>query len=179
MPTYVALLRDVNAGPRNRLAMSDVRDLLTDLGYGNVRSYLQNGNLVFSSPARLGSVVAEEIERAIREELKLRLRVLIRTSAQLDEIVALDPLAELATDPHRYVVLFCERRVPLSVLDGIEREAFAPEVVELRGSELYLWLPDGLRDSRLLHVFTEHRLGGAATSRDWSTVLALRSLAGT
>lgn len=177
MPTYVALLREVNVGPRNHVAMSDLRDLLDDLGYGNARTYLQNGNAVFSSPGRSATAVAEEIEGSIRRDLRLTVRVLVRTAEQIAEIVALDPLADRVTDPHRSHVVFCERRIPATVLDGIDPEVFAPEAVELRGAELYLWLPEGLQDSHLAHVFTERRLGGVLTMRDWATVLALHDLA--
>lgn len=177
MPTYVALLRGINIGARNRVAMADLRALLLNLGYAGVRTHLQSGNAVFSAPARSSRAVAAAVEKAITAELGATVRVVVRTAAQLAAVVAADPLGDRASDHARYLVVFCQKPVPKTAVGDLDPGAYAPEEFVVEGSEVYLWLPAGSHSSRLANVLTEKRLGGTTTSRNWRTVLALDELA--
>lgn len=177
MPTYVALLRGINIGARNRVSMTDLRALLLDLGYDGVRTHLQSGNAVFSAPARSPRDVGSAMEKAISTELGLPVRVVVRTAAQLAAVVAADPLGDRASDHARYLVVFCEKPVSKKALRDLDPAAYAPEEFVVVGSEVYLWLPAGSHASRLANALTEKRLGGTTTSRNWRTVLALDELA--
>lgn len=178
MTSYVALLRGINLGPRNRLAMADLRALLDKLGYEDVRTHLQSGNAIFNAGTRSARAVETAVEQAIERELGLALRVLVRSAAQMAKVVAADPLGDRASDHARYMVVFLEKPVPASALAGIDPAAYAPEEFAVDGRHLYLWLPDGSHASRLARVMGEKRLGGAATMRNWRTVTRLAELAG-
>jgi uncharacterized protein (DUF1697 family) len=178
VPTYVALLRGINLGARNRLAMADLRSLLDKLGYDDVRTHLQSGNAVFAASTRSARAVEKAVEEAIEATLGLQIRVLVRSAQEMAKVVAADPLGDRATDHARYMVVFLEKTVPTSALADIDPGAYEPEEFAVDGRHLYLWLPDGSHASRLARVMSEKRLGGAGTMRNWRTVTKLAELAG-
>ena len=178
MPAYVALLRAVNLGARNKLAMGDLRDLLDDLGYDDVRTHLQSGNAVFRAGTRSARDVEKQVEDAVGDRLGLDIRVLVRTAAHLRKVVATDPFGDRAHDHSRYLVGFCDRRVPAKALADLDASTFEPEELAAVGRELYVWLPKGSHDSRLLRSVTEKKLGLTMTMRTWRVVNRLSEMAG-
>jgi uncharacterized protein (DUF1697 family) len=173
---FVALLRGINLGARNRLAMADLRRLLEELGYADVRTHLQSGNAVFTAPTRSARQVERDVEGALSAH-GLPVRVLVRTAAQVRDVVAADPLGDRADDPARYMVIFLEKPVSKAALDGLDPGKYEPEVLVASGKHLYLWLPRGTHASRLPALLSEQRLGGATTMRNWRTVTALAEMA--
>jgi uncharacterized protein (DUF1697 family) len=179
VPTYVALLRGINLGARNRVAMADLRALLEGLGYEDVRTLLQSGNAVFTTKTRSAATVEKQVEKAISAELGLDLRVLVRSAAQLATVLATDPLGDRATDHARYMVVFLDKALTAKAMSDLDPESFAPEEFAFKGRELYLWLPKGSHDSRLARAMTEKRLGGSSTMRNWNTVRKLAGMTST
>jgi uncharacterized protein (DUF1697 family) len=177
VPTYVALLRGINLGARNRMAMTDLRAVLDKLGYTDVRTHLQSGNAVFVARARSARVVETAVEAAIEDDLGMQVRVLVRTAAEMGEVVAADPLGDRATDHARYMVVFMEKSLPAGAVADIDPSAYRPEEFAVDGRHLYLWLPEGSHASRLARLLTEKRFGGAGTMRNWRTVTKLADMA--
>jgi uncharacterized protein (DUF1697 family) len=177
VPVYVVLLRGINLGSKRRVAMADLRSLLEGLGYDDVRTHLQSGNAVLRTPTRSAATVEKAVERAIVSELGLEVKVAARTAAQLAAVVDADPFAGVATVPARYLVTFLEKKPPASWLDSVDSESYAPEQAAVVGKQLYLWLPDGVQNSRLARNLTDKKLGGSATSRNWNVVRKLAELA--
>jgi len=174
---HVALLRGINLGAKRRMAMGDLRRLLEGLGYTDVRTHLQSGNAVFRTPTRSAGAVGAAIERAIRTELGMDVDVVVRTAAQLAHVLAQDPFDGRATDHSRYLAVFCAKPVPPAMVADLDPARQAPEEVAVVGSEAYLWLPDGVQDSRLARSMTDERLGGTWTMRNWKTVRKLAEMA--
>jgi uncharacterized protein (DUF1697 family) len=112
----VALLRGINLGPRNRIAMAELRALLADAGFDEVRTYLQSGNVVLESDAS-PEQVACECERQIADHFGLDIRVVVRTRDELARVVQRNPLAEVAVDPKRYQVSFLADELDRDVVD--------------------------------------------------------------
>jgi uncharacterized protein (DUF1697 family) len=173
---HIALLRGINLASHRRVAMPELRALLTDLGYGDVRTHLQSGNVVLTAggpPARL--------ERRLREQIAAGLGVdtpvLVRTRDELADVVARDPLGDVADDPRRYQVSFLSARPARAVERELAAADVAPERVVVSGREIYAWHPGGLQRSRLAALLTDRRLGVTATARNWNTVAALLALA--
>jgi uncharacterized protein (DUF1697 family) len=104
-------------------------------------------------------------------------KVAARTAAEMAKVVEADPFAGVATEPPRYLVTFLEKKPPASWLDSIDPEIYAPEQVAVVGKQLYLWLPQGVQDSKLARNITDKKLGGSATSRNWNVVQKLAALA--
>ena len=164
---YVALLRAINLGATRRVSMPRLREVLTARGHGAVRTHLASGNVLLES-ALTEPELAAELARAIEEEFALDVPVVVRTAEQLADAVAADPLGDVATDPTRYSVTFFPE--PLDPARVAAVPAAEGGAYELRGRELYLWLPDGMQRSPMGGWKWDRLLGQAGTNRNWNTV---------
>ncbi|RKR88678.1 uncharacterized protein (DUF1697 family) [Micromonospora pisi] len=176
MNSYAVLLRGINVGRNNRIAMADLRALLTGLGYDDVATLLQSGNAVFRTGGGDPAALAIEIERAIKADLGLSIPCLVRDRADLDRIVADNPLAERTDEPSKLLVCFLAERPDPSRLAAIDFTAYAPEECGVGERELYVWYPGGQQNAKLTYAFFEKRLGGVATARNWNTVTKLLAM---
>jgi len=174
----IALLRGINVGRNNRIAMSDLRLLMGGLGYGDVRTHLVSGNAILTS-SKKPEHVARELEQAIDAELCPGVKVLVRTRAELAKVIADNPLPEAATDGSKFLLLFLSAEPDLAGLGNIETADFAPEEFRAGDREIYLWCPGGIQDSRLNKAVAKQLSGVSATARNWNTVTKLLELAGT
>ena len=178
MSRRVVLLRGVNLGPRNRVAMVDLRAALTDAGFRRVVTHLQSGNVVLDSPLA-GAELGPAVERVLTDRLGLRSDVIVRSASELAAAVEADPFAGLASDPSRHVLGFLsatpdpdkiallEKRIAVLPSDG-DRHAFD-------GAHFYLWCPNGISKSPYFKVAWD-RLGVSSTQRNWNTATALLRL---
>ena len=177
MPRQIVLLRGINLASRNRVGMADLRELLASDGYEDVRTHLQSGNVVLSS--RLSSRrLTGALEPRLRERFGFDIGVVVRTRAELQRIVELDPLRQVATNRSRYLVTFLSERLPAKVARELDALDVAPERVVVSGREIYAWHPAGLQRSKLARLLSDDRLGVAATTRNWNTVTKLAELVG-
>jgi uncharacterized protein (DUF1697 family) len=172
----IVLLRGINLGSRNRVAMPKLRDLLASAGFEDVQTYLQSGNVVLSSSLSSAKLAAE-CKRLISDRLGLDLELLVRTKRELAAIVRRDPLGSVAADPKRYQVIFLSARPPRKVVDELAALAAGGERLVAEGRELYAWHPDGIGRSTLAARMAGKQLGVVATARNWATVTALLALA--
>jgi uncharacterized protein (DUF1697 family) len=172
----VVLLRGINLGAHNRIAMPDLRQLLAGAGFEDARTYVQSGNVVLSSdetPERL----ARECERHIAEGLGLEVEAIARTLDELAELVRRDPLGHVAINPKRYQVSFLTAEADPDTVRGLAALAGESERFVAIGREFYAWHPEGVARSRLGTALASRRLGVTATSRNWTTVTNLLALA--
>ena len=176
METYVALLRGVNLGARNRIAMSALRGIVAGLGYADVRTHLQSGNVLLRSAAPAREVAAA-IEQAVEQATGLAIPVLVRSSGQLRAIVAGDPFADVATDRSRHLVAFVASKPDGAALARLERLRGDDERLHVGGLELHVWCPAGLHRSRLGTACNDRDLHVTTTVRNWRTVEKLAELA--
>ena len=177
MARHIVLLRGINIGPRNRIAMPKLRALLEYAGFEDVATYVQSGNVVLSS-AKKSDDVARECERRIAKEFGLDVDVVTRTRAQLAKVVERDPLGKVATNPKRYQVSFLSARPPGGLREKLERAKAEQEAFAINGREIYAWHPDGVARSKLWALLAGRGLGVTATARNWTTVTKLLELAG-
>jgi uncharacterized protein (DUF1697 family) len=171
----IVLLRGVNIGPRNRVPMPELRALLTEAGFDDVRTYVQSGNVVLSStkkPAQVSRAVKNEIARAFG----LDVATVVRTRAELAKVVQRNPLGDVADDPKRYQVSFLDAKPSRAVLRKLEEAAVPPEQLVAVGREIYAWHPAGVARSKLWALLAGRDLGVTATARNWTTVTKLLEL---
>ena len=172
---YVVLLRGINLGKARQVAMPRLREVLTERGYGEVRTHLRSGNVVLDSP--LGErELADDLGSAIEGEFGFEVPVVVRTGAEMAAVVRGDPFATEATDPARYLVTFLAEPPPKDKVDALPKADVGDYLV--RGRELYLWLPDGIQNTPLASWKWDQLLGGTGTARNWNTVTRLAQLAG-
>lgn len=179
MTTWIALLRGINVGGNRRVAMAELRDALERIGLADVRTYIVSGNVVFRSARRDQVALAGEIEAAIENRFGFPVAVVLRTAAEMRQVLAGDPFPEgSASDPaHRYAVFLSADPAPdrLSVID---RDAVAPDVFAAGDRVIHAWYRQGLQASKLAGQLTDRGLGVSATARNWNTVRRLVELAG-
>jgi uncharacterized protein (DUF1697 family) len=169
--TYVALLRGINVGRNNQIPMADLREMFEGLGHTSVATLLRSGNVVFAGADQDTRSVAATIERAVTERFGMRIGVVLRSRDELARVVRDDPLAAEVTDPTRYLVTFLSAPLDPAVFADLDPAGFAPDRLAFGPSEIYQWLPAGVRDSRLAKAVPGRRLGDVvATARNWSTV---------
>jgi uncharacterized protein (DUF1697 family) len=172
----IVLLRGINVGAHNRIAMPELRELLTSAGFDEVRTYVQSGNVVLSSdasPERL----ARDCARQIAARFGLDVEVVVRTRDELAEVVRRNPLGKVAVNPKRYQVSFCSVEPDAEEVRKLAALAVAPEQFVAIGRELYAWHPDGVGRSRLWARLAGRGLGVTATARNWTTVTKLLAMA--
>ena len=168
---HVVLLRGINLAAKRRVAMADLRAWLTDLGYNNVRTLLQSGNVVLSTNKR-PATVRREVEAALLEGAGFTVDCVLRTAPELRAVVEADPFGDVVTDPSRYLVSFLD--VP-GKWPAVDPAAFEPERVHLAEREAYFWVPGGIQKSKILAAFP-YRKGEVATMRNWNTVTKLLAM---
>jgi uncharacterized protein (DUF1697 family) len=176
MAVHVALLRGINLGPSRRVAMADLRALLAEAGYGDVRTLLQSGNVVLSGTAK-PEAVAAALETLLAERFGMDIPVVVRSRAQLAAVVQHSPLGDVAKDPKKYVVTFMSGKPDASFVRSIADGDHAPEQFAAHGRELYTWHPNGIQKSKLARLVGDKRLGVTATARNWATVTKLLEMA--
>jgi uncharacterized protein (DUF1697 family) len=165
--TQIVLLRGINVGSANRIAMPALREALTAAGFANVRTHLQSGNVLADGDA-------DAIVAAIRAVIDVP--CVVRSAEQLDGVIAANPFeAQAAENPKALQVTFRSHGVDDATLTGLRERATGAEKVAAHGAEIYSWHPDGIARSKLALAVVP--AGAAATARNWNTVLKLAELA--
>ena len=147
--------------------MADLRELITDLGYSDVRTVLASGNVIFTGPK---AKAREKLERAIEERFEMPVDVVVKTMAEIEAILAADPYVDAIDNPTRYFVVFLDRAPDRAKLEALEAEDFEPDSFRTGGRELYVWCPEGMQNSKLMKALGKPGLAGTATVRNWATV---------
>lgn len=188
VPTHVALLRGINVGGRNRLAMADLRNVVTSLGHTDVATYIQSGNVVFTSKEADTTALAAALERAIAEALTVAPRVVVLSRNELAQVIADNPFPDETNPKCLHAVFRSEDMGPgefAAVATALQRarEKGSRDEAQVVGRTLFLRTPDGLGRSELATQLA--RSGGAlgglvsATMRNWATVRRLLALCDT
>ena len=172
--TYVALLRGINLGARNKVAMVDLRALMEALGAADVTTYLQSGNVVFKSAGRRGELAAV-LEEGLRRDLGVDVKVLVRTRRALERVVGGNPFAR--RDVKALHVTFLDGKPQAARVKRLDPRRSEPDEFRIVGQEVYLHCPNGYGRSKLSNAYFEKELGVPATTRNWKTVTALAELA--
>ena len=176
MGRRIALLRGINLGAHNRIAMPELREHLSGAGYAQVRTYVQSGNVVLVSDLQPDDL-ERQLERQIAERFGFDVDVIVRTRDELAEVVDRNPLGEVATNPKRYQVSFLSRALDPRRVEELAAAAADFERLVAHGRELYAWHPDGVARSRLWAKLAGTGLGVKATARNWTTVTTLLDMA--
>jgi uncharacterized protein (DUF1697 family) len=172
----IVLLRGINLGPRNRIAMPQLRTLLEAAGFDDVRTYVQSGNIVLST-RRKPDGTAAACEKLIASELGLEIPAVVRTRDELAEVVRRNPLGSVADNPKRYQVSFLDGDPDPEVIEQLSAAAVDGERIEAIGREIYAWHPHGIARSKLWAALAGTGLGVKATARNWTTVTTLLEMA--
>ena len=177
MPSHVALLRGVNIGAHKRIAMADLRELVSALGYDDVATYVNSGNVVFSAPAHLtnqaiGGIIADGLER----RHGLDVPVVVRSAAEIRAVIDGNPFPEVAATPKLLHVSFLADSPDPQRLAALANAERGPDDFRVCGDVVYLQYPRGLSGATFMPQGLDRALGVVTTSRNWNTVVRLASL---
>jgi len=178
-PTYIALLRAVNLAGRNVVAMSGLRDLLTELGMHDVRTILQSGNVVFRGAAKSVGDLEQKLQVAGQREFGFAVEFFVRTTKEWEAVIAANPFPDHAErDPGHLLVVFLKEPAATARVAALQQAIKGREIVRAKGREAYIYYPDGIGRSKLTTALIEQKLATRATGRNWNTVLKLGMLGG-
>jgi uncharacterized protein (DUF1697 family) len=173
---YIALLRGVNIAG-NALPMERVRQILARLGFENVRTYVQSGNVVFQAQGSPTGWV-EKIEQALAGKARLPVSVIVRSAAELERVIAGNPfLKQKAIDRSKLHVTFLDRPAPRDAAHKLAAIDAGDDQFHAAGSEIYLHCPNGYGRTKLANNRLEKVLAARATTRNWNTVTRLAEMA--
>lgn len=178
MTTYIGVLRAINLGSHNRIAMSDLRTMLETLGFEDPKTLLLSGNIVFKSESDSSAKLEQQLERASINHLQVTTDYFVRSADEWQGIIDANPFAkEAKADPAR-VIMMCLRDAPSPAqVKALQASIVGREVVKAKGRHAYLVYPDGQGRSKLTIQKIEKALGTRGTARNWNTVLKLAELA--
>ena len=176
MSVCIALIRGINVGKANRIAMADLKDLITGLGHSEVRTLLNSGNVVFQTKRPNVAKISSGIQAAITKKCGFTVSVMVVTAENLGLIIRENPLMRLAKDPARHLVAFVADAKHLDPLRPLLEENWTPDGLAMTQRSAYLWCSAGLIESKLSQVFAR-KAGATITMRNWATVLKLQSAA--
>ena len=179
MPTYIALLRGINIGPHKRMKMEKLRASCEALGFRNVKTYIQSGNVICQAGKLSSDAAARRIEAQIVKDFGFSADVIARTADEMKKILESNPLLkESDVDVEKLHVVFLSEAPSSESMKKLESIVLAPDKVRHKGKEIYFYFPNGVSGSSIWKHNLDRVLGISATMRNWRTVNTLHQMAG-
>jgi uncharacterized protein (DUF1697 family) len=175
--TYVALLRGINVGGKNKLPMKHLAQIFVEQGCDDVRTFIQSGNVVFSAKPEAAVLLADRIIEQIAKRYTYRTPVILRTEEDLDAIVSNNPFLERGLPEDDLHVLFLADIPKASAIGSLDPNRSPPDEFAVHQREIYLRLPNGAGTTKLTNAYFDSRLSTTSTGRNWRTVTKLLALA--
>jgi len=178
MPTYISLLRGINVGGHNNVPMERLRALCEELGFQQVKTFIQSGNVVFETAKRSPAELSLKLEKRILAEFGFPVSVVTRTVDELGQAIAGNPFGkESKAEPAKVHIAFLSQAPKAEAVKKLETLATKTEQLRHAGREVYLYYRDGMGKAKLTGAVIERALGVAATARNWNTVTKLYEMA--
>ena len=177
MTTCASLFRGINVGGHQSVRMDELKGLHESLGFKDVVTYIQSGNVVFSSDDADMAQLPRHIEDGFAQKFGFHVQVMVRTAAEFREIIENNPFQDQpAREPKWVVVLFLETRPDRTALEDLQKAYIGPEEFYLTGQELYIYYANGIGRSKLTLSLLEKKLKTYGTARNWNTILQLQKM---
>ena len=171
MSVLVSMLRGVNVGGHHKIKMTELKDLYEGLGFKNVRTYIQSGNVVFESRESGDDKLAKKIGAAIEKKFGFCPEVIVRTTEEMRAVAKNNPFANDEFEPAKLAVFFLAKDPGKAAREAVARIESSPEIIKPNGSEIYIYFPEGQGKSKLKFATIEKAINKIAwTARNWNTV---------
>jgi uncharacterized protein (DUF1697 family) len=179
MTNYISILRGINVGGQRKILMADLKTLYENLGFKEVVTYIQSGNVIFKTENLMDCIdLTQKIEKVIAENYPFTVPVLVRTQTEWHNVLISNPfLNDNAFDLEKLYVTFLDSLPNEVLLDKIKNLDFAPEQFIILSKQVYLYTSD-YGNTKLSNNFFEKKLKVRATTRNWKTVQQLALLSG-
>ena len=173
---YVALLRGINVGGRGKVPMAELREACAGLGWGDVATYIQSGNVVFDS-AKQAKALEAELEALLSERFGVDTAAIVRSAGQWPAYVKDNPFPEVAeAEPNRLMLCLSKAKPKPESAEALQARAKDGERVRLVGDALWVHYPGGSGTSKLSPSLFDRLVGSPVTARNWRTVLKLQEM---
>jgi uncharacterized protein (DUF1697 family) len=177
METKIAILRGINVGGKRKILMADLKKMLQDMGYQNIQTYIQSGNLIFEVNEKLeNKEITQKIENTILEKFNFEVPVIILSSDEIENAIRNNPYYKTNTDINKLHLTFLNEEPEKDKKEEIESFDFAPDQFKIIGKNAFIYCKDSYHKSKLTNNFFEKKLEVKATTRNWKTVLKLWEL---
>jgi uncharacterized protein (DUF1697 family) len=178
MPICIALLRGINIGPHKRMKMEKLRASCEQLGFKQVQTLIQSGNVVFQAAKISPEAISKKLEKQIETDFGFSADVIAQTKDELEKVIAKNPFVGVrGIEPARLHVLFLPEAPSPEAIKKLESLPLAPDKVHPAGKEIYFYFPNGVSGSSLWKHPLDRVLGVAGTMRNWNTVTKLYEMA--
>ena len=174
--TYLALLRGINVGGKNKLPMKDLADMFVEAGCRDARTYIQSGNVIFTADPDVVARLPGLITTHIGERFGYRVPVVLRTAQQIADVMHNNPFVAEGAAAETLHVLFLADLPRAGSVDDLDPNRSPPDAFVVRGQEIYLRLPNGVAESKLTNAYFDSKLVTTSTGRNWRTVTTLCQL---
>lgn len=168
LTTYVALLRGVNVGGRNKLPMKELADIFTAAGCDSVRTYIQSGNVIFRADTRLAAELPSIVSARIDEHFGHKPKIILRSAEELGEIIHGNPFLR-ADEVTMYIMFLADTPTP-EAIQKLDPDRSPPDRFKVRGANVYMWLKNSVADTKLTNAYFDTKLATIGTGRNWRTV---------
>lgn len=177
MEKYISILRGINVGGQRKIPMADLKSLYEDLGFKEVITYIQSGNVIFESNKISVKVLEQMIEKKINETFNLIVPVVIRQIREMKNILTINPFVKMkGIDIDKLHITFLDEIPGQEVLININKYDYSPDKFIIKEKEVFLYCPGGYGKTKLSNNFFENKLKLKATTRNWKTVNKLVEL---
>lgn len=178
MPVIICMLRGVNVGGRNMIKMDALKALCISLKLKDPQTYVQSGNVVFSSGEKDLAKLAKRLQDAIEKSHGFRPGVMLRTAAELQHVIARNPFAKRSgIEPGKLIVNFLADDPGKQAREKALAIKVGPEEMHLIGREAYIYFPNGQGQSKFPWPSIERALGTSGTGRNWNSVTKMQEIA--
>lgn len=167
---YVALLRGINVGGHNKIKMEELREMFSTLGFENIKSYINSGNVIFDARKTKNEILVTKIEKAIQKSFSLSIKVVVRESAEIKDLATKNPFKDKMSADNNLFVAFLSDELPsdkqeLLLSNNNEFEQFA-----IVNQDVFCLSKKGFRDGLIGKKYIDNKLKTSATVRNWRTV---------
>ncbi|MBK9097059.1 MAG: DUF1697 domain-containing protein [bacterium] len=176
MKKFIALLRGINVSGQKQIKMSELKSLFEKTGFQDVETYIQSGNVIFSTKETSTEKLSLKISSAIKKQFGFDVQVIVVTPEEIEQALKKNPFIKKKKDTDKLYVIFLSE-IPSKVsVNNLNRNDYLPEEFVIDGSCVYLFVPNGYGKAKLNNNFFENKLKVFGTTRNLKTLYALIEL---
>lgn len=177
MSTYIAFLRGINVSGYNKIKMTELKQLFIELGYRNVTSYIQSGNMIFDSNINEQFVIEQEIKNGITQVFGYSVNVLVLSKEKLEDVFKSNPFIQKTNIDNSKLHVTLLNDEPFSEgIKQIKELSANQDTFEIIDKCIYIYCPNGYGNTKLTNNLFERKLKSSATTRNWNTISKLMEL---
>ena len=177
MTTYISILRGINVGGHRKIIMAELRKMYELLGFSQIKSYIQSGNVVFKTNQKMSSHELESLlEKSIKETFGHEVPVLIRTSEEWKMAIKTNPFFTKEANTDKLFITFLSQSPSTALKEELSSMDFSPDQLKIIDKCVYLYCERKYHETKMTHSIIERKLKVKATARNWKTIMKISAL---